>query len=83
MAATAAAPENREVVAEEPPAAIGEDRWKVGTTRPLLLTALDRRELESTAVRCHATADRGVVASGGIKLLVVTPEHPVPQCFDA
>jgi hypothetical protein len=42
-----------------------------------LLVVLDRRALESAAVRCHATTDGGIVAAGWI--VVVTTEKSVPK----
>ena len=79
MAATAAAPENREVVVDELAAAIGQDRRTTGQALSLLLAVLGGGPSDAAIVRCHATADWGVIASGWITFLVVTTENPVPK----
>ena len=79
MAAAGAAAENRELVAEQLAAALGEDGREAAQTCSLLLAVAGRGPPDAAAVRCHATADWGVVASGRMKLLVVTTENSVPQ----
>ena len=64
---------------DESAAAAREDGRAARNTRPVFLAALGRRVLEPESVRSYAAADRGVVASGWIGLLVVTTQKSVPQ----
>ena len=58
MATTVAAPENREVVAAESPAAIGQDVRETSETCPLLLDVAYGESSDPAVVCQHAGADR-------------------------
>jgi hypothetical protein len=66
VAAAGVAQANRELVADQPTAAAGENAWKVGETCPLLLAAVGREPSDEAALWEYGAADRCAVASGGI-----------------
>ena len=57
VAAAGAALEDRQLVADQPAAAAGEDGWSLGGTRPILLAAAGREPSDAAAVRGHAAPD--------------------------
>ena len=67
VAAAGAATQDREPVPDELAAAVGEDGWAAGETHPLLLVAPGGESSDRAAIQCHVTADRGIVATGGLK----------------
>ena len=58
VASSGAAAADRELVADEPAATFGEDRWKASETCPLLLASPGREPPHAPPLRGHATADR-------------------------
>ncbi len=67
MATAGAACADREVVANQPAAAVGEDRRTADPTCPLLLVAVGRGASDAAAVRRRAGEDRGAAVAGGIR----------------
>ena len=59
MASAGAATEDRQLVVDEPEAAIGEDGWPIGRARPVLLAASGGEPPDAAVVREHGAADRG------------------------
>ena len=68
MAATGAAPTNREVVADEFAATFGENRRAAGETCALLLAVPGGRTSEPAAVRSDAGPNRAVAGTDGITI---------------
>ena len=66
VAAAGVAPTNRELVADESAATVGENGRTARKTRTLLLAPVGREPSDSAAVCQNVGADRGVVATGGI-----------------
>ena len=51
LAAAGVAEPDRQLVVDEPAAAIGEDGWPIGQARPVLLAAVDREPSDQAALR--------------------------------
>jgi len=68
VAATGAAEEDRELVPDELAAAVGEDGWAAGETRPVLLAASGGEPPDAAVVREHGAADRGAASAGGVEI---------------
>jgi Transposase DDE domain group 1 len=66
VAATGAAPTNREVLADQFAATAGEDRRAAGETCALLLASPSGRTSEPAAVRSDAGPNRAAAGTGGI-----------------
>lgn len=58
MAAVGVAKPDRQLVVDEPAAAIGENGWPIGQVRPVLLADEGRESSDPAAVREHGTKDR-------------------------
>ena len=67
VATVGAARADREVVADQLAAAVGEDRWTAHPTCALLLVAAGREPPDETALWEHAAKDRGVTVAGGMR----------------
>ena len=67
MAAAGAARADREVVAHQLAAAVGEDRWTAHPTCALLLVAAGRRASDAAVVCRHAAEDRGATVAGRMR----------------
>src|SRR6202040_4101762 len=59
LAAAGAATANRQLVADQSPAAPRQDGWAAGEARPLLLAPAGGESPDAAAVRVDAPADRG------------------------
>ena len=66
VAAAGVAEANRELVAGEPAATVGEDRRAAGQTCPLLLASAGGRTSKPAAVRSDAGPDRATAGTDGI-----------------
>jgi hypothetical protein len=64
-AAAGATDEGRQLVSDEPAAAVGEDRRPVGQARPVLLAALGREPSDQMILRGHGPADWFAVHARG------------------
>ena len=64
--AAGAAEEDRQLVADEFAAAVGEDGWPVDQARPVLLAAAGGGTFDVAALRGNGAADRGAAAPGGV-----------------
>ena len=66
VATAGPAAEGRTLVLDEYPAAIGQDRWPLGETRPVLLAIVGGESSDAAAVWKHGTADRSAAAACGV-----------------
>lgn len=66
MAAFGAAAEDRQLVADQPAAAAGEDRRPIDQARPVLLAALGGEQSDAATLRGYAAPDRFAVHAGGV-----------------
>ena len=66
VAALGAAQQNRELVADEPAAAVGEDGRQAGQACPLLLVVVGGESSDAAAVWQHGAANLGATAACGL-----------------
>ena len=66
LAAAGATEEDREVVADEFAAAVGEDGWTVGEARAVPLAAVGQEPFDAALVWKHAAADGGFAAASWV-----------------
>jgi hypothetical protein len=66
VAAAGTAEENRPLVADQPAAAVGQDRRARGKTRPVLLALAGRGASDEASVRRHAAEDLAAAAASGV-----------------
>ena len=59
-------PTDRQLVVDEPAAAIGEDGWATGQARPVLLAAAGREPSDQAALRGDGRKDRRVAGADGV-----------------
>jgi len=67
MAAAGAAKEDRELVADQLAATVGEDRRQADQARPVLLASVGRGPSDTPGVRGDSTADLGAAVTGGVR----------------
>src|SRR5206468_5639070 len=68
LAAAGAAEADRKLVADEPAATAGEDRWQAGEACPVLLAAAGGESSDAAVVRKHGAADRGAAGADGVNV---------------
>src|SRR6267378_2573395 len=73
LAAAGAPHADRHLVADQPPAAPGQDGWTPRATRTVLLALPGREPPDPRAVRGDAPADLGAARAGGLAEWRVTP----------
>ena len=66
VAAAGAAEEDRELVADQFAAAIGEDGWPIGQARPVLLAAVGREPSDQAALRGDGRKNRRLAGADGV-----------------
>src|ERR1035437_7290460 len=67
VAAAGAAEEDRELVADQLTATVGEDRRQADQARPVLLASVGRGPSDAAGVRGDSAADLGVAVTGGVR----------------
>jgi len=65
VAATGTAGQDRQLVADESGAAVGENRWQAGEARAVLLAAAGGEPVDAEAFWRHAAQDRGAAGNSG------------------
>src|ERR1035441_9962048 len=65
--ALGAAKPDRQLVVDEPAAAIGEDGWPIGQARPVLLAAVGREPSDQAALRSDGRNDRRLAGADGVE----------------
>ena len=66
LAAADVAEPDRQLVVDEPAAAIGEDGWPIGQARPALLAAVGREPSDQAAFRGDGRKDRRLAGADGV-----------------
>jgi hypothetical protein len=66
VAAAGTAEEDRPLVADQRAAAVGQDRWALSETCPVLLAPAGRGASDEASVRSDAAKDLGAAATSGI-----------------
>ena len=67
MAVAGAAEEDRELVADQLTATVGEDRRQADLARPVLLASVGRGPSDAAGVRGDSAADLGAAVTGGVR----------------
>lgn len=66
MTTAGAAEQDRQLVADEFAAAVGEDGWTIDQARPVLLVALGGGSSDAAVVWSHAGQDRSATLASGL-----------------
>src|ERR1035437_8278518 len=67
VAAAGAAEEDRELVADQFAATLGEDWWQADQARSVLLASVGRGPSDAAGVRGDSAADLGAAVTGGVR----------------